>query len=182
MQTFLPYPDFEQSAKCLDNRRLGKQRVEVLQLLIALTSGPIQYFDPIRANWFGYNGEYSDPSRDHGDNYFHWTMSRATPWYNHPAAKMWRGYEQALTDYGLAIINEWVARGYNDTCHDKICDIVSIWSEDWNGNGAVNFPPWFGNDDFHAAHRSNLLRKDPVWYGQFGWTEPNDLPYIWPEV
>lgn len=36
MQTFLPYPDFAQSAWCLDRQRLGKQRVEVLQLLRAL--------------------------------------------------------------------------------------------------------------------------------------------------
>ena len=28
MQTFLPYPDFKQSAACLDYSRLGKQRVE----------------------------------------------------------------------------------------------------------------------------------------------------------
>jgi len=33
MQTFLPYPDFFRSATCLDYRRLGKQRVECLQLL-----------------------------------------------------------------------------------------------------------------------------------------------------
>lgn len=36
MQTFLPYPSFVESAKCLDRQRLGKQRVEVLQLLKAL--------------------------------------------------------------------------------------------------------------------------------------------------
>lgn len=36
MQTFLPYKSFERSAKCLDNKRLGKQRVEVLQILKAL--------------------------------------------------------------------------------------------------------------------------------------------------
>lgn len=36
MQTFLPYKDFKQSAKALDRQRLGKQRVEVLQLLKAL--------------------------------------------------------------------------------------------------------------------------------------------------
>ncbi len=34
MQTFLPYgSDFIANAKCLDYRRLGKQRVEALQLL-----------------------------------------------------------------------------------------------------------------------------------------------------
>lgn len=37
MQTFLPDPDFERSAELLDDRRLGKQRVEVLQIMRALT-------------------------------------------------------------------------------------------------------------------------------------------------
>ena len=37
MQTFLPYPDFAASAAALDTRRLGKQRVEALQVLRALT-------------------------------------------------------------------------------------------------------------------------------------------------
>ena len=38
MQTFLPYADFPMSARSLDNRRLGKQRVETLQILNALTN------------------------------------------------------------------------------------------------------------------------------------------------
>ncbi|KPC83656.1 cytoplasmic protein, partial [Streptomyces sp. NRRL WC-3753] len=37
MQTFLPYPDFAASAAVLDVRRLGKQRVETLQVLRGLT-------------------------------------------------------------------------------------------------------------------------------------------------
>lgn len=37
MQTFLPYPDDRASAAVLDDRRLGKQRVETLQILRALT-------------------------------------------------------------------------------------------------------------------------------------------------
>lgn len=37
MQTFLPYSDFRRSAAALDLRRLGKQRVETLQILRALT-------------------------------------------------------------------------------------------------------------------------------------------------
>lgn len=36
MQTFLPYADFRQTAKVLDRARLGKQRVENLQILKAL--------------------------------------------------------------------------------------------------------------------------------------------------
>ncbi|WP_208006809.1 MSMEG_6728 family protein [Aeromicrobium phragmitis] len=37
MQTFLPYADFERSARALDSKRLGKQRVETLQVVRALT-------------------------------------------------------------------------------------------------------------------------------------------------
>lgn len=36
MQTFVPYPSFTESAKVLDYRRLGKQRVETLQILNSL--------------------------------------------------------------------------------------------------------------------------------------------------
>jgi len=37
MQTFLPYPDFQKTAICLDYKRLGKQRVEAYQLYKSLT-------------------------------------------------------------------------------------------------------------------------------------------------
>jgi hypothetical protein len=36
MQTFLPLPDFIESAKVLDYKRLGKQRVEAWQILKAI--------------------------------------------------------------------------------------------------------------------------------------------------
>jgi hypothetical protein len=36
MQTFMPYSDFEKTARCLDNKRLGKQRVEAWQILNTL--------------------------------------------------------------------------------------------------------------------------------------------------
>src|SRR4051794_3099922 len=36
MQTFLPYADFDATAAVLDDRRLGKQRVETMQILRAL--------------------------------------------------------------------------------------------------------------------------------------------------
>src|SRR6056297_3518270 len=36
MQTFLPYRDPKSSAKVLDNKRLGKQRVETVQILNTL--------------------------------------------------------------------------------------------------------------------------------------------------
>jgi len=39
MQTFLPYKDFEETARCLDYRRLGKQRVEAFQIWNIVSGG-----------------------------------------------------------------------------------------------------------------------------------------------
>jgi hypothetical protein len=46
MQTFLPYPSFPQSAKALDDKRLGKQRVEAKQILMVLTGDTKHWKDP----------------------------------------------------------------------------------------------------------------------------------------
>lgn len=55
MQTFLPYPDFTASAAVLDARRLGKQRVEALQVLRALTvAGYGWQRHPAVLMWNGY--------------------------------------------------------------------------------------------------------------------------------
>jgi len=89
-------------------------------------------------------------------------------WARHPATLMWQGYENALTAYMNAAIREWVRRGYRNSL-----PIVKL-------RGPVVMPPWLGKRAFHASHRSNLLRKDPAWYGQFGWKESPDLPYVWP--
>jgi len=60
MQTFLPYPSFKQSAAALDYRRLGKQRVEVLQLLNSIkklkNNEPVKGWKnhPCRKMWHNY--------------------------------------------------------------------------------------------------------------------------------
>lgn len=55
MQTFLPYPSFRKSALVLDTRRLGKQRVETLQILNTL-HGVSQGWrnHPVVRMWRGY--------------------------------------------------------------------------------------------------------------------------------
>ena len=55
MQTFLPFSSIRRSVSSLDNKRLGKQRVEVLQILKALsgeTKGWVNH--PATAMWRGY--------------------------------------------------------------------------------------------------------------------------------
>lgn len=100
-------------------------------------------------------------------------------WQNHPASKMWRGYEYALCTYALALVQEMKRRGRWRS------EVINRWQTYYMAVRSMlentGLPPWIGNAKFHAAHRSNLLRKDPEYYGQFGWTEPYDLPYTWPQ-
>jgi len=154
MQTFLPYRDFEKSARVLDQRRLGKQRVETLQLLKSLKLP-----------------EYG--------------------WKSHPASKMWRGYEDALIIYGIVICKEWIRRGYRDSCLPQIIgfDVASrIVDLDHSSlpediryvhGCAVVLPPWL-NRTFCRSHQSNLLKKDPEFYGPKFPNVPDHLPYVWP--
>lgn len=139
MQTFLPYPDSDESAAVLDYRRCGKQRPEAKTILDILLDRPM-------------------PSR-----------KPRTGWLTHPAVLMWKGYEEWLKLYYNFIVREWISRGYKNTMPFEEIDC-----------NAIVIPHWLGDEAFHASHRSNLLRKDPVWYGQFGWSEPADLPYVWP--
>ena len=131
MQTFLPYPDLYKSVECLDNRRLGKQRVEAFQILKAL------------------RGETKG-------------------WVNHPATRMWEGYEPTLRMYLRACIKEWIKRGFNNTM--EIPEIEELHDLPW----------WLGDNRLHSSHRANLLRKDPMHYGRFGWDEDPCDPYWWP--
>lgn len=95
------------------------------------------------------------------------TLAVGSRWSHHPAVLMWRGFEQSLTRYMNLCIEEWIRRGYRNTM--KIIPVRRY-----------KMPWWFGDERFHASHRSNLLRKLPEWYGQYGWVEPDDLPYFWP--
>ncbi|WP_305787539.1 MSMEG_6728 family protein [Symbioplanes lichenis] len=55
MQTFLPFPDFVASAQALDQKRLGKQRVETVQVLRGLTIPTYGWrHHPAVKMWIGY--------------------------------------------------------------------------------------------------------------------------------
>ena len=91
-------------------------------------------------------------------------------WQNHPAVLMWKGYEDALAEYHNVC---WeVAK---EKWGIKFVKLSKIAMGD-----VVIYPPWLGNEKFHASHRSNLLRKNIEYYSQFGWTEPPNLEYFWP--
>ena len=95
-------------------------------------------------------------------------------WKNHPAAIMWRDNTHGLIAYGVAMCDEWVRRGYQDTTKEKILALGTPDVED--------LPRWWGDPDIHSSHRSNLLRKDPEWYSQWKWDDDPSAPYIWPTL
>ncbi len=90
-------------------------------------------------------------------------------WRNHPAVRMWRGYEEALKLYYNLCLDEWVRRGYRNNMPPAPLD-----------QEALVWPWWLGRPEFHAAHRASLLRKDPAHYSRYGWDDDPALPYWWP--
>lgn len=142
MQTFLPYPHMKKSAQVLDRQRLGKQRVETMQIMKAL-------------------------------------LVEGVGWANHPATRMWQGYELALFRYQVAIVAEWKRRGYKDTCLEKT-KLILLENRPGIAKTELVFPPWFGDASFHRAHKSNLVRKNPEHYREFFPRVPDNLPYVWP--
>lgn len=142
MQTFLPYDEPTASAQALDNKRLGKQRVETIQIARCLLN-----------------------------------VDGKTGWQNHPAVKMWRGYEPYLIRvYLVAMIDEWAGRGYrNIKVLEHLNELTSRVC-----HSSIVAPPWFDNKDLFISHRSNLIRKKPEYYKPMWPDVPDNLEYIWP--
>lgn len=140
MQTFVPEDTYAGSVRVLDRQRLGKQRVETLQIMKALAG-----------------------------------LSKG--WTNHPATRMWRGYERSLLDYQNATVNEWLDRGYKDTCFQKTLD---VYLNHFDSNAAVELPHWWGDNRVHNSHKSALVFKNPVWYTEFYPNVVGEYNYYWP--
>ena len=101
-------------------------------------------------------------------------------WTNHPASRMWRGHEYELAAYGRALAVEMRRRGgWRQEVTDRW---INFYNNAMRDLPRTPRPPWFGNSEFHRAHQSNLIRKDPEHYGQLFPGVPDNLPYIWPEA
>jgi hypothetical protein len=170
MQTFLPYADYAQSAAVLDQKRLGKQRVETLQIMQVLLGERLITSD----KFYRKDGRIQRIPRDKAK----WTREPLTSkgWRNHPAVTMWRGHELELLRYQEAICNEWTSRGYKDTCLEKTRELVAPHLEKLSEGE----PSWLGDDKFHLGHKSNLKRKNEEFYSTVWPKIASDLPYEWP--
>jgi hypothetical protein len=88
-------------------------------------------------------------------------------WKNHPAVKMWEGHQCALALYCNTMIDEWIARGYQNTMkklpHCK----------------TPRFPWWWNWDPLIKSHQASLNRKMPSVYS-FDVGEYAQWGYVWP--
>jgi hypothetical protein len=149
MQTFLPLSDFWCSALVLDKKRCFKQVVEAKQILCTLRA------DYLPEEWReskSYTGQ---------------------KWINHPAVKMWEGYEEELKAYYNTFLNTVHLRKAACT---KLPFVYSALYK-------CHHPWWLGNEDFHRSHRARLIEKDREFYlpkfpGDEGF---NDGKYLWPD-
>jgi len=150
VQTFLPYADFEQSARALDAKRLGKQRVEVIQVVRALTRPGYGWaHHPAVLMWRGHE--------------------EALGRYGLTCCEVW--IERGFGDTCAATI---VA-----DLHTVGVGVERIHSQAELAHAGA-LPPWLGDDALHRSHRSALVRKDPDHYGPAFADVSPDLPYVWP--
>jgi hypothetical protein len=156
VQTFVPYADFRRCADVLDDKRLGKQRVEALQIMQVL----------VRLRWNNDLGEIEE--------------FQPRGWRSHPAVLMWQDYEAALLAYQREVCAVWTTRAFRDTCYPKTLGLVTRWS----GGTVPSYtaPPWLGDHRLHRSHQSNLIRKDPDYYAARFPGVSGDEPYVWPVV
>lgn len=161
MQTFICYLTenrefgFIRGLQVLDDKRLGKQRVEAYQILTII--GRKQGWLPNPENKKGF--------------------------WNHPAVRMWEYYIPALVDYTKQCCSIWTARGFKDSILKSIEELDKQFAY-LRIQKEIRFsyrdPKWI-TPEFVRSHQSNLIRKFPEHYRPiFGDDVPDNLPYIWP--
>lgn len=146
MQTFLPYKGTLKSAMSLDKKRCWKQVIEAKQIISILEC------------------VINTPPGG---------IDKSIPWRNHPAVKMWVGYEMTLKAYYNVFLDVCKAIHKINTSYIRY-EVPSF--------DVLEKPWWLGNEDFHRAMRSRLIEKDrnfylPLFPNDEGY---NDGKYWWP--
>jgi hypothetical protein len=114
-------------------------------------------------------------------------------WVNHPAVRMWRGYETALCVYILEMVREWKRRGYKSTLEKKLKDTMkhaglAFSMDTWITDESLT-PEWMRDLEtvklVTRTHRIALLNKNYEHYSDFEWPEdagvqPTSYEYYWP--
>ncbi len=152
MQTFLAFPSYKKSAKALDYRRLGKQRVEawqILNILLQLRKNPNK-----KIAWMNHPAVKMWENKEY-----------ALCKYGIKICEEWA-----------------IARGYKDTMLSRFNKILLKLTLSYAAGYKISItnPKWFNNKNFFKSHRAALLAKDFEFYKKFNWKEKPEINYIWP--
>ena len=197
VNTFLVDSDFTRSAQHLDRQRLGKQRVEAMQILRLIEDlyrlrrlldvGDPDSYPNLQAYILALVRHYRSLGfiwSVHGRLLLRYPSTHSGPMVGrpiklgfvyHPAVRMWYHHPEALKLYINAHIDEWVRRGYTNN--------MTRYCVDPN----VDRPSWTTDPVFHLNHRGSLItkervRNEPLWYQQMPAfvSAPVFIDYIWP--
>jgi hypothetical protein len=80
----------------------------------------------------------------------------------------------------MVMCREWIRRGYNDTMLQRFEELLEPTTQRHDEVADGGRPEWLGRPEFHRSHQSNLIRKDPEYYGPVFAGVPSDLEYVWP--
>jgi hypothetical protein len=89
-------------------------------------------------------------------------------WRNHPAVKMWKGFEMGLFQYAMVMIEEANKRGIRTENNLRnLNELNERAYKDWG----YGMPLWMDDKKVMArvttTHKANLYRKDPIFYMDF---------------
>lgn len=151
MQTFLLHTDHHITAKLLDYKRLGKQRLECTQLMDVLLR---------KANLL---------------------QDGKTGWNNHVAVEYWytaiKNCLPYLILYTDIMIEEWINRGYKNTIDTtKYKEIISKNANLFRFDESI----WRTyENDVIVSHRARVLQKDFDYYSKIFKENNISIPENW---
>lgn len=100
-------------------------------------------------------------------------------WKNHPAVKMFEGYETTLYSYLRAIRDEMQQRGYK---WEKNWTVIQDLYDRHFSNDLQGYPFWMRDSESWnrvvITHRGRLWEKDPIHYAQYETEGKNFMNYV----
>jgi hypothetical protein len=161
---------FTQTAKSLDSKRLGKQRVEAMQILNVILKRV-----RVDGKHLTHEETKSLLKKNSAKNWpFEVPREKVEKqivkpgWKNHPCISLWKDYPDVLKLYFNCIVEEWIERKYQNNLELEFVDETCL-----------QIPPFLENEEFINSHRRNMMRKNKEFYAKiFGEMEEKD-GYMW---
>lgn len=183
MQTFLPFASFVQSLKVLDGSRLRKQQTEAEQILKVLNNPTAKGWanHPAVLQWKGYEKALelyiycsSEECKIRG------FKGRATTYPALLVLPSWLGKEEIHSSHRSRLLfkGRVDAAAITLKSHLKVRSI-NTWLVE-NGFPVKNV---FKSEDIlrlECIIKSEGLELQKNYYAQFNWSEPDNIPYVWP--